>query len=65
LLGFNLGLEIAQLGVIGAAFLSFAAVRSALPSSWRSNRIVPAYVIGSLAAFWVIERSLAAVGIVV
>jgi len=65
LLGFNLGLEIGQLGVIGAAFLGFAAVRSALPPSWRSNRIVPAYVIGSLAAFWVIERSLAAIGIVV
>lgn len=65
LLGFNLGIELGQLGVIGAAGLSFAAVRSALPPSWRDNRTVPAYVIGSLGAFWVIERSLAALGIVV
>ncbi len=65
LLGFNLGLEVAQLGVIAVAWLCFAAIRSALPSTWRSNRAVPAYVIGSLAAFWVIERTLAAFGIVV
>jgi hydrogenase/urease accessory protein HupE len=64
LFGFNLGLEVGQLGVIAVAWLSFAAIRSALPSSWRSNRTVPAYVIGSLAAFWVIERTLAAFGIV-
>jgi hydrogenase/urease accessory protein HupE len=65
LLGFNLGLEIGQLGVIAAAGLSFAAIRSALPSSWRSNQTVPAYVIGSLAAFWVIERTLTAFGIAI
>ena len=64
LLGFNLGLEVGQLGVIAVAWLSFAAIRSTLPSSWRSNPTVPAYVIGSLAAFWVIERTLAAFGIV-
>ena len=60
LLGFNLGLEVGQLGVIAVAWLSFAAIRSALPSSWQSNRTFPAYVIGSLAAFWVIERTLLA-----
>lgn len=56
LLGFNLGLEVGQLAVIGVAWLSFAAIRSAIPTGWRSNRAIPAYVIGSLAAFWVIER---------
>jgi hydrogenase/urease accessory protein HupE len=60
LLGFNLGLEVAQLGVIAVAWLSFAAVRSALPATWRSSRTIPAYVIGSLAAFWFIERMFAA-----
>lgn len=65
LLGFNLGLEVAQLAVIAVAWLCFMAVRSALPERWRSNRSIPAYVIGSLAAFWVIERCLAAFGIVV
>jgi len=62
LLGFNLGLEVGQLGVIATAWLSFAAIRSALPSTWRANRAIPAYVIGSLAAFWVIERTLLAFG---
>ena len=56
LLGFNLGLEVGQLGVIAAAGLCFAVIRAALPSSWRSNRTAAAYIIGSLAAFWVIER---------
>jgi hydrogenase/urease accessory protein HupE len=64
LLGFNLGLEIGQLGVIGTAGLSFAALGWALPIGWRSNRTIPAYIIGSLAAFWVIERTLGAFGIV-
>ena len=65
LLGFNLGLEVGQLGLIAAAGLSFAVIRYALPSSWQRNRTVPAYIIGSLAAFWLIERTLAAFGIVV
>jgi len=65
LLGFNLGLEVAQLGVIAVAWLSFTAVRSAIPPTWRSSRTIPAYVIGSLAAFWFIERMFAAFGTVV
>jgi hydrogenase/urease accessory protein HupE len=65
LLGFNLGLEVGQLGVIAVAWACFAALRSAIPAGWRANRSIPAYVIGSLAAFWVIERTLAAFGIVV
>lgn len=65
LLGFNLGLEVAQLGVIAVAWMSFKAIRSALPSTWRSSRTIPAYLIGSLAAFWFIERVFAAFGGVV
>ncbi|MGB5265480.1 MAG: HupE/UreJ family protein [Polyangiales bacterium] len=65
LFGFNLGLELAQLGVIAVAWLSFKAVRSALPSTWQSSRTIPAYLIGSLAAFWFIERMFAAFGIFV
>ena len=65
LLGFNLGLELGQLGVIAMAWASYAAVRSAIPAGWRGNRSIPAYVIGSLAAFWVIERTLSALGIAV
>lgn len=65
LLGFNLGLELAQLGVIAVVGTAYMAVRSFIPSDWRSNRSIPAYIIGSLAAFWVIERTLAAFGVVV
>jgi hydrogenase/urease accessory protein HupE len=65
LLGFNLGLEVGQLGVIAVAGASYAAIRSAIPSARRANRTVAAYIIGSLAAFWVIERTLAALGVAV
>lgn len=65
LLGFNLGLELGQLGVIAVAWACYAALRSAIPSEWRSNRAVPAYVIGSLAAFWFIERAFSAFGVAV
>ncbi len=60
LFGFNLGLEVGQLGVIGCAALVYLAFRRAIPVAWRESRTIPAYVIGSLAAFWVIERTLAA-----
>jgi hydrogenase/urease accessory protein HupE len=65
LLGFNLGLELGQLGVIAIAWLAYRLLRPVVPESLRGNRTLPAYVIGSLAAFWVLERTLAAFGIVV
>jgi hypothetical protein len=63
LFGFNLGLEVGQLGVIACAWLIYRVLRGAVPTVWRDNRTVPAYAIGSLAAYWVIERTLAAFGI--
>ncbi len=65
LLGFNLGLEVGQLGVIAVAALSYAAIRSAVPQRWKGSRAIPAYVIGSLAAFWVIERAFAVLGLAI
>jgi hydrogenase/urease accessory protein HupE len=59
LLGFNLGLEVGQLGVIAVGAVTFAVIRHVLPARWRSNRSIPAYIIGSLAALWLIERTLA------
>ena len=41
----------------------YAVVRPAIPPAWLERRTIPAYVIGSLAAFWVIERTFAAVGL--
>lgn len=65
LFGFNLGLELGQLAVIAAAYLAYRAFRGLVPDSLRDNRLVPAYAIGSLAAFWVIERTVAALGVAV
>ena len=64
LFGFNLGLEVGQLGVIACAWLIYRVFRGAVPTAWRDNRAIPAYAIGSLAAYWVIERTLAGFGIV-
>ena len=54
LLFFNLGVEAGQLIFIGAVFLIWAVLgRIRFPQwAWR----VPVYTIGSLAAFWTIER---------
>jgi hypothetical protein len=38
-------------------------MRGLIPPSWRAKPTIPAYVIGSLAAFWVIERTVAAFGL--
>ncbi|MEM7435395.1 MAG: HupE/UreJ family protein [Myxococcota bacterium] len=65
LFGFNLGLEFGQLGVIFVAWVVYRAFRGVLPSALRDNRAVPAYLIGSLAAYWVIERTLAALGLII
>jgi hypothetical protein len=61
LLFFNVGVEIGQLLFIGAMLalsLALAQVKRGLPA-W-SPRLA-AYVIGSLAAFWVFERTLSVI----
>jgi hydrogenase/urease accessory protein HupE len=59
LLGFNLGIELGQLAFM-AGVLGMAAAARQLPglpaTSQRALRWVPAYTIGSLAAFWFYER---------
>jgi len=54
LLFFNVGVEIGQLAFIGVVFaVSFLLKRIAWPAwAWR----VPVYAIGSMAAFWTIQR---------
>jgi hydrogenase/urease accessory protein HupE len=56
LLMFNLGVELGQLGFVAVCLLTAHSLRS-LEIRWpRWARAAPAYAIGSLAAFWVIER---------
>ncbi|MGB5810722.1 MAG: HupE/UreJ family protein [Polyangiales bacterium] len=62
LFGFNVGLEVGQLGVIAVAWLAYRAARGSIPAAWQDNRAIPGYLIGSIAAYWVIERMLAAFG---
>jgi hydrogenase/urease accessory protein HupE len=59
LFGFNLGIELAQLALVGALWpcLWLAARRG--PHALRGLRLTGAYVTGSLAAMWCIERTLA------
>jgi hydrogenase/urease accessory protein HupE len=60
LLFFNVGVEIGQLLFIGAVFACIAITRKAMPRvavrqpawAWR----IPPYAIGSIAAFWTIQR---------
>ena len=56
LLTFNVGVEAGQLLFVGAAVVLFAVVRRAeyRPPEWACR--VPAYAIGGVAAFWMIER---------
>jgi len=61
LLAFNLGIEVGQVGFV---VLALAAARLGRPLSRRTSRLqlVPAYAIGSLAAFWMLGRFLAVAG---
>ncbi|MBL8773754.1 MAG: HupE/UreJ family protein [Phenylobacterium sp.] len=65
LLLFNVGVEIGQLVFIGAVLLLMAAGRWVVSARrWTVPRwapVAPAYLIGSLAAYWLIERTVAAI----
>lgn len=58
LFSFNVGIELGQLAVVFAAAITIALLRTIAPPLQRLPRSVPAYVIGSLAAYWIIERVL-------
>jgi len=60
LLGFNLGIELGQLALVGAA-LAAAGLWRRLPTAWPSAPLLrgaAAYLIGSMAASWAYERLL-------
>jgi hypothetical protein len=64
LLFFNVGVEIGQLMFV-AAFLALAWALRQLQLSWpRWAEPLPAYVIGTVAAFWFIERTSAMVAVI-
>jgi hypothetical protein len=56
LLSFNLGIELGQLFFVAVVIAGWWAVGAA-PFSWPNwMRYVPAYSIGTLAAYWFFER---------
>ena len=63
LLFFNVGVELGQLLFVGGALVLFALVRSTVATAPPLIVRMPAYAIGSLAMFWVLERITAFGGI--
>jgi hydrogenase/urease accessory protein HupE len=59
LLTFNMGVEVGQLAIVGAGLFFLAAMRRFAATKLPLTRAVFAYGIGSIAAFWFIERLLA------
>lgn len=59
LLTFNLGVEAGQLLIVGAGLILLAMIRQIATARLSQARGVMAYAIGSIAAFWLIERTLA------
>ena len=59
LLTFNLGVEAGQLLIVGAGLLFLGAMRRFASAKLPAARVTLSYGIGSIAAFWFIERALA------
>jgi hypothetical protein len=57
---FNVGIELGQLGVVLAALVAGRLLAAVPRPRWADA--VPAYVIGSLAVLWMLERAVALVG---
>lgn len=56
LLTFNVGVEIGQLAVVGAALLLLGAVNRIAAKALGGIRLACAYAVGSIAMYWLIER---------
>lgn len=63
LLSFNVGIEVGQLMIVFGALGLWALSTRLVDRLRRVPATIPAYVIGSLAAFWVLERSLGGLGV--
>lgn len=59
LLTFNLGVEAGQLLIVGAGLILLAMIRQIATARLNQARMAMGYAIGSVSAFWLIERVLA------
>jgi hydrogenase/urease accessory protein HupE len=60
LFSFNVGIEIGQIAFVAALALAGLAMRYVAAELPKPLRLVPSYVVGTAAVYWVIERTLAA-----
>jgi len=63
LFSFNVGIEVGQLLIVAAGLLLYRLFRRWIGDRPRLTRQIPAYIIGSLAAYWVLARILVSLGI--
>jgi hypothetical protein len=56
LLFFNIGVEIGQLMFVAVVLGLIWGIKKVQPESWRWASVVPAYVIGTIATYWLFER---------
>ena len=57
LLFFNLGVEVGQLSFLAAIFAAYRLARAVAPAlELRRFEVLPAYLIGAVASFWLIDR---------
>ena len=63
LFAFNLGIEVGQILFVLGVWILLAARRRALPELPSWTRSIPVYLIGSLAAYWLIDRAAQGLGI--
>ncbi len=56
LLSFNLGVEIGQLLIVTTALFFLTFIQRIFPNQFRTVKLVIAYIIGSFAMYWLIDR---------
>jgi len=56
LLSFNLGVEIGQLMIVTTALFLLTLIQRIVPNKSRTVKLAIAYVIGSVAMYWLIDR---------
>lgn len=56
LLFFNIGVEVGQLIFVAVVLGILWGIRQLQPDSWRWSSVLPAYIIGTIAMYWLFER---------
>lgn len=60
---FNVGIEVGQLLIVGMGLGAWLVLRRGIGNRLRLTSLVPAYALGSMAAYWILQRGLVAIGV--